>query len=132
MPEYIDVDLTNVDTSYQNPPIGDYLAQIEGYAVRYNPDKTLRDIQFKFKLLEGDPEGVGKPLNDFQNPNDEMGKKKMRIMADVCKITYDAKRIDIQPYIGQKLGVTVIHKPGNTEGTVFANISKFFVPKAAG
>jgi len=130
MPEYIDVDLTVVDASYKNPPIGDYLAQIESYEVRYNnADKTLRDIHFKFKILEGNAEGVGLPLSDYQNPNEDMGRIKMKNMADVCKLPYDARRIDIQPYVGQKLGVTVIHKPGRDAGTVFANISKYFVPK---
>lgn len=128
MAEYINVDLTNVDLSFKLPPAGDYLARIENYEVRRNTDNSLKDVAFKFMLLEGPAEGIGLTVTDFQNPNEEMGKKKMRSMAEVCKVAFDASRIDIQPFVGQKLKVKIIQKPGKTEGVVFANIASYHVP----
>lgn len=126
MSEFIDINLVEVDLSYKLPPVGDYLSSIESYEILRNDDASLKGIKFTFLLLSGIEEGIGMKINDLQDPNNEIGKKKMKMMALACGVPFSTQNIDIEQFLGQHCGIKIIHRPGKDKETMFANISKFF------
>ena len=126
MAEYIEVDLESVDLSFKLPPIGDYKAAIDSLEVIRNDDRTIKHVKVTLVLLEGPEDGIGMKLNDNQDPNHEMGRKKMKQMALACGVPFDSHKIDIEPFLGQQCGVKIVHKSGKDKETMFANVSKFF------
>lgn len=125
MADIIDVNLVDVDLSYRLPPPGDYTTCIDSYLPETNTNGSLKDIKWEFTLLKGPEEGVGLKLFDRQDPNHEIGKKKMKQMALACGVEFTTKGIDLSAFIGRSLKIRVVHKPGKEEGQIFANISKF-------
>ncbi len=126
MADYIEVNLEEVDLSFRLPPVGDYLGGIDTYELRRNEDGTLKDVQFSLTLLAGPAEGIGMKVKDNQDPNHEMGKKKMKMLALACGVPFDAQKINLEPFIGQQTGIRIVHRPGKDKETMFANVSKYF------
>jgi hypothetical protein len=126
MADYVDINLEEVDLSYKMPPPGEYKAAIDNYEFVTNADGSLKWIAFAFILLEGIEAGIGMTVKDNQDPNKDIGKKKMKMMALACHVPFSNQRIDLEPFLGQQLGVKIVHKPGKDKETMFANISKFF------
>lgn len=133
MATYLDVNLADVDLSFKLPPVGDYIAKIDGYEIRPTQDnKGVRDVKFDFLLIEGNPEGVGMKVNEFPDPKSDMGQKRLRMMADAVTVPYDRQHIDLDLFLGRLIQLSIIHKPGKNADAMFANIKTFGPPPKPG
>jgi len=125
-PEYIEINLVDVDLTYKLAPVGDYHASIDTYEFVSKDDGSLRYIKFSFTLIQGIEDGIGMVIVDNIDPNHEVGQKKLKMLAIASNVPFDRQRIDLQPFLGQMIGVKLVHKSGKTADTVFCNISKYY------
>lgn len=137
MGTYLDVDLENVEVGFKLPPAGDYKATIEGFEIRNTGEgdaRTMKDVQFNYLLVEGHEDGQGLTIKDFIDPKSDMGLKKLKAMCQACGIEHTKGRLELDKFSGQSVKLTVVHKKGKNEGSMFANISRISpleVPESA-
>lgn len=127
MGTYLDVDLENVEVGFKLPPAGDYKATIESFDIRHAGEgdaRKLKDVQFNYLLIEGHEDGQGLTIKDFIDPASDMGKKKLKALCIACGITHEKGRLELDKFTGQSVKLTVVHKKGKNEGSMFANVNR--------